>query len=211
MTVEVHCRSAEETRDVAAAVARLARPGDAVVLSGELGAGKTVFAQGFARGLGVPEAVTSPTFVLVAEHQGDGLLLLHADLYRLDGGDDVADLELAERLEEADRPSVALVEWGEKGLAHLPSERAHVTLAATGPGESERIVTLDLVGPTWEPRADALAQALRPWRAADPAWERAPAGSSANTPVSGRERCQRTAPTPGSDNGSARTAAAHRP
>jgi len=112
--------SAEGTRSLAAALAPLARPGDVILLVGGLGAGKTTFAQGFARGLGIEGPVTSPTFTLVRQYRcpppptpGPGPVvgqLLHADVYRLDTLGEVADLALPELVEDA---AVALVEWGD--------------------------------------------------------------------------------------------------
>ena len=80
-TVTVTCPSAEATRALAAGIARHAPPGTVIALSGELGAGKTCFIQGLAAGLGVEGPVTSPTFVMIAEHAGR-LPLYHVDLYR---------------------------------------------------------------------------------------------------------------------------------
>lgn len=94
--------------------ARLLRAGDLVLLSGQLGAGKTTFVQGVARGLGVRERVTSPTFIMVREHQCVNELgittLHHADVYRVGSLGEVSDLALGELVEES---AVALVEWGE--------------------------------------------------------------------------------------------------
>src|SRR5918998_2211938 len=90
--------SVDQTRDLGAALAPLARAGDLVLLTGEMGTGKTAFAQGFARGLGVTEAVTSPTFTLVRQHEGR-LPLFHLDVYRLDHLNEVFDLGLAELLD----------------------------------------------------------------------------------------------------------------
>ena len=90
--------SAAATRDLAAVVAGLCAAGDIVALAGELGSGKTVWVQGFARGLGVEEPVTSPTFTLVRPYRGHKLLLVHADLYRLDRLSEVVDLALFEEL-----------------------------------------------------------------------------------------------------------------
>ena len=108
------------TRRVGAALAGVARPGDLVLLAGPLGAGKTVFAQGFAGALGVDGPVTSPTFTLVRQYEcppgGPVHQLLHADLYRLDHLVEVADLALPELLEE---DAVALVEWGDVGAPVL--------------------------------------------------------------------------------------------
>lgn len=109
-----HCASAEETRAAGESFAEVLYPGDVVVLSGRLGAGKTTFAQGVARGLGVRERVTSPTFTLVRPHacaNARGIATLyHADVYRTGSLAEVLDLDLTELVEEA---AVALVEWGE--------------------------------------------------------------------------------------------------
>ena len=101
--------SVADTHAIAAAVARLARRGDIVLLSGEMGAGKTAFAQGFGRALGVTEPITSPTFTLVHSYPLDGLTLHHADLYRLERTSEVADLALGEL---AAFDGIVLIEWG---------------------------------------------------------------------------------------------------
>lgn len=102
--------SAEGTREVAGRLAGAARPGDVVLLVGGLGAGKTTFAQGFARALGVAGPVTSPTFTLVRQYPCSLGQLLHADVYRLDQLAEVEDLGLGELVEDS---GVALVEWGD--------------------------------------------------------------------------------------------------
>ena len=108
------CASAEETEAAGEALAAVLRAGDIVLLSGQLGAGKTTFVKGVARGLGVIERVTSPTFTLVRPHQGHNdqgiTTLLHADVYRVESPAEVLDLALGELVEEA---AVALVEWGD--------------------------------------------------------------------------------------------------
>ncbi len=101
--------SPEATRALAARLAGVARRGDVIVLQGHLGAGKTTFAQGFARGLGVEGPVTSPTFTLVRQYPCTLGQLVHVDVYRLDHLAEVADLGLADLVEEG----VALVEWGD--------------------------------------------------------------------------------------------------
>jgi tRNA threonylcarbamoyladenosine biosynthesis protein TsaE len=99
-------RSADATRALAAEVAGVVCPGDIVLLAGELGTGKTVWVQGFSKGLGVTEQVTSPTFTLVRPYQGTSLQLLHADVYRLDHLSEVVDLGLVEQLDDRPRSSV---------------------------------------------------------------------------------------------------------
>lgn len=101
--------SPDETRELASHLALAARRGDVIVLQGSLGAGKTTFAQGFARGLGVEGPVTSPTFTLVRQYPCALGLLVHVDVYRLEHLAEVADLGLADLVEDG----VALVEWGD--------------------------------------------------------------------------------------------------
>ncbi|MGC8464065.1 MAG: tRNA (adenosine(37)-N6)-threonylcarbamoyltransferase complex ATPase subunit type 1 TsaE [Acidimicrobiales bacterium] len=162
--------SPEATRQVAGQVARRARSGDIVVLVGDLGAGKTTFAQGFAAALGVTEPVTSPTFTLVREYTLDGLpgddgpspalaTLFHADLYRLDTLGDVEDLGLAERVEDG---GVAVVEWGDLGAPVLGPGVLTVRLEA-GDEPDERVVVLEDEAGRWRDRWDDLVGSLAPW------------------------------------------------
>ena len=118
----------------------LLRARDAVVLTGELGAGKTTFAQGVARGLGIEEQVSSPTFTLVKEYSGI-LDLAHVDVYRLDRVQDVVDLGL-EELGGGD--DVLLVEWGDTIEELLPDERLRVELTTDDGAGEERPRDLDL-------------------------------------------------------------------
>ena len=108
--LSLRAASLDATHAVAAALAGLSRAGDVIVLAGEMGAGKTAFAQGFGRALGVTEPITSPTFTLVHSYDTGGPTLHHADLYRLDQLAEVADLALGE-LAEFD--GIVLVEWGD--------------------------------------------------------------------------------------------------
>lgn len=119
--------SAEETRALAEALGRAAQPGDVLLLEGPLGAGKTCFTQGLARGLGVTTPVRSPTFVLVTQHHGR-LTLAHVDLYRVEGTGSLDDLGLDEWRDGA----VLAVEWGEK-LEGRMDDALVVTLAEDGP------------------------------------------------------------------------------
>ena len=150
--------SVDDTRALAASIAALAAPGDLVVLAGDLGTGKTAFAQGFARGLGIEEPVTSPAFILVRTYEGR-LPLVHLDVYRLDTMQELVDLGIAELLDEG---AVTLVEWGDAVAPALPADFLEVRLdAASGP--DDRQLAIRSVGPGWPPRADALRRALAPW------------------------------------------------
>ncbi|TDA66954.1 MAG: tRNA (adenosine(37)-N6)-threonylcarbamoyltransferase complex ATPase subunit type 1 TsaE [Clostridia bacterium] len=123
---------AEETRNMGRVLGRLLQPGDVVLLSGELGSGKTVFAQGVAAGLEVEGPVTSPSFVLMNRYPGR-LTLYHLDLYRLDH-DGAADLGLEEFLGSE---GVAVVEWPEVLPSHLLTDYVQVTLKWLGPDARE--------------------------------------------------------------------------
>src|SRR6187455_1146244 len=91
--------SVDDTHTIAAAIAGVARPGDVIILAGEMGAGKTAFAQGFGRALGVAEPITSPTFTLVHTYDSPTVTLHHADIYRLEQYAELADLALGELAE----------------------------------------------------------------------------------------------------------------
>jgi tRNA threonylcarbamoyladenosine biosynthesis protein TsaE len=151
-------KSVDDTRALAAEVAALAKPGDLVVLAGDLGTGKTAFAQGFARGLGVDEPVTSPAFILVRTYEGR-LPMAHMDVYRLDHMQELVDLGIAELLDDG---GVTLVEWGDAVTPALPADFLEVRLEA-GTAPDDRLVTVRSVGPSWPPRAEALRLALAPW------------------------------------------------
>ena len=178
-----------ETRDLAAALAELARPSDLLVLVGELGAGKTAFTQGFGRGLGIDEQITSPTFALVRSYTGR-LDLYHLDVYRLEQVSEALDLGLSELLDDG---SVTVIEWGDTIAPALPHDYLEVHLrfdvpdGPAPPGESSapateaateaaaeaaagsaevferRIVELRPIGPRWSARVRALGAALAPW------------------------------------------------
>ena len=160
--IRVRTRSAEDTKILAAAMAEQAQPGDLLLLVGDLGAGKTTFAQGFAAALGVSEPVTSPTFTLAREYHGR-LLLHHLDVFRLDQISEVLDLGLPELL---DSDGVILIEWGDAIRQALPNDYLEVALTFIEGQPSppdERIVVLTPVGPGWQARSDDLAAAAEQW------------------------------------------------
>lgn len=169
--IEAATVDADATRALAAALAELARPGDVVLLAGDLGAGKTAFAQGFGRALGVDEPITSPTFTLVNRYEGR-LALYHLDVYRLDRLDEVADLGLAEFLDEG---AVLLIEWGDTITPVLPADFLEIRISLADPDaanpdlDDHRQFSLRLVGDRWVARRRALAAALSPWCSGDPA------------------------------------------
>jgi tRNA threonylcarbamoyladenosine biosynthesis protein TsaE len=163
--VRVASASPRATKAVAAGLASLCGPGDVVLLMGDLGAGKTVFAQGFAAALGVEGPVTSPTFALVRQYRcaedAPVETLIHADVYRTGSLGEVVDLALAELVEDR---ALALVEWGELAAPALGDDALEVSLEAapsdpaTGSGE-RRLIAITGRG-TWAPRRDEVAGAV---------------------------------------------------
>lgn len=161
MRLELRAPAAADTRAIGEALAPLLAPGDTLALTGELGAGKTTFVQGVARGVGFAGVVVSPTFTLVREYRGGRVSLVHADVYRLDRVQDVVDLALEEEAEGG----VLIVEWGDAVEALLPEGHLVVELTAPGPGE-ERAVVIRGEGDPWAVRWERLERALEPWSAA---------------------------------------------
>jgi tRNA threonylcarbamoyladenosine biosynthesis protein TsaE len=160
--LKVLTKSAEETRAFAAAIAHLLRPGDLLILSGDLGGGKTAFAQGLAAAMGIHEPVTSPTFVLAQTYEGS-LRLHHLDLYRLDSAAEMMDLAIPELLEDQ---AVTAIEWGERFLEHLPAEYLQISfeLGSLDLPPDVRIIRIDPVGPSWQSRTNELERATQWWR-----------------------------------------------
>lgn len=140
--------TAEDMRRLGTRLAGLFQPGDVVIASGELGAGKTTLTQGIGDGLGVAGAVISPTFVLSRIHptRDDRPDLVHVDGYRLSGPDELADLDLDESLDR----SVTVIEWGE-GMAEILSRHRLdvVVFRNADPGDQTRTVLLGPVGERW--------------------------------------------------------------
>ena len=152
-------KSADDTRAFAGELAMFGKPGDVVLLSGDLGAGKTVFAQGFGRALGVTDRITSPTFTLMRQSDEARVPLLHVDVYRLDRMQEVLELGLAELL---DAGMLALIEWGDVVAPALPADFLHVDIEF-GDGDDDRGLRVRAVGPSWSPRMTAMGQAVERW------------------------------------------------
>ena len=131
--MQVHSAGPRATQELAEALGRLAGPGAVLVLSGPLGAGKTCFVQGLARGLGVTGVVNSPTFTIVKEYRGR-LPLFHFDLYRLEDPEELWDLGREDYLAAG---GVCALEWGERAAALLPRDRLDIALQPGGPRERE--------------------------------------------------------------------------
>ena len=156
--ITARTKSLDDTRALAGELAGLARPGDLILLAGDMGSGKTSFVQGFARALGITEPVTSPTFTLVREYEGR-LPVVHVDVYRLDHLQELVDLGIAELLDEG---GVMLVEWGDVVGPALPADALECRLDF-GDGDDERRIRLRPIGTHWARRMPRLREALEPW------------------------------------------------
>ncbi len=170
--VDLRAPSLAATHEIAAVVAGASGVGDVILLVGEMGSGKTTFAQGFGRALGVDEPITSPTFTLVHSYDVPSrrVTLHHADLYRLERTAEIVDLSL---LELAEDRGIVLVEWGEVAEQLLGDHLAVVLERDEddddgssddptddfGLDEARRI-TVSASGPAWAGRWSALVDAL---------------------------------------------------
>lgn len=179
--------SVHDTRALAAALADLLRPGDVLLLSGEMGAGKTAFTQGLGAGLGIDQRITSPTFTIAQTYEGGRLRVHHLDVFRLEHLHEALDIGLAEMVDE---DAVVVIEWGDAVVPVLPADYLELRItfpprpgtdrdassspdapgAAAGddvgdidPLADERRWELRLVGARWAARTDGLAATLVPW------------------------------------------------
>ena len=126
--IEMESPSPARTRKLGSDLGRLAEAGDVILLTGDLGSGKTTLVQGISRGLGIREPARSPTFVLVSEHHGR-LTLYHVDLYRVGGLEEALDAGIEECVEGE---GVCVVEWADRVPAIFPPEHLSIHLAMTG-------------------------------------------------------------------------------
>ena len=136
--MELISHSPEETEAAGARLARRLGPGAVVAFTGDLGAGKTAFTRGLARGLGVADRVTSPTFTIVNEYLGGRLPLFHFDMYRLSSADELFDIGWEDYLA---RGGVCAVEWSENVADALEPGTIRVDIRR-GPAENDRLITI---------------------------------------------------------------------
>ena len=199
--MRVHLESLEQMRTFAAALAEHLRAGDLLILTGNLGAGKTTFTQSLGKALDVAGRITSPTFVIAREHLSrmGGPALVHVDAYRLADGEELEDLDLDSELDE----SITVVEWGAGMAEQLSNDHLDITItpvwdeAAESTEDDEsfdaddedelederRTVDLTGHGDAWAarmPRVQADISALANVRVENPASADLPAEGSAN-------------------------------
>lgn len=138
MTKEYTTAGEEQTEALGVRLGQLLQPGAVIAYTGDLGAGKTAFTRGLARGLGIPDRVTSPTFTIVNEYEGGRLPLFHFDMYRLGSSDELFDIGWEDYLA---RGGVCAVEWSEQVSGAVPEDAVLVDIAR-GEGENDRIITI---------------------------------------------------------------------
>ena len=134
--MEYISNSAQETEALGERLAARLRPGDVIAYTGDLGAGKTAFTRGLARGLGVIDRVTSPTFTIVNEYEGGRLPLFHFDLYRMDSPEELFDIGWEDYLA---RGGVCAVEWSGNIEEALESDAIRVEIRRGDSDEQRRI------------------------------------------------------------------------
>ena len=153
-SLSLKSKSPAQTRRIGARLGRLLQAGDIVLLSGELGSGKTCLVQGIAQGLGIPDPVTSKSFVLLGEYEGR-LTLYHGDLYRLEDPLEAEELALTEYCAEG----ALVVEWADRAWGVFPPEHLLVTLEISG--ARERDLALEARGERYERLLAAFAHGGR--------------------------------------------------
>ncbi|MDQ1697788.1 MAG: tRNA threonylcarbamoyladenosine biosynthesis protein TsaE [Frankiaceae bacterium] len=144
---ELTVPTSADMRRLGARLAELVRAGDLLVLTGDLGAGKTTLVQGLASGLGTPGPVLSPTFVIARVHRGGRLPLVHVDAYRLGSSIEVDDLDLDASVDE----SVTVVEWGEGLVENLAGDRMELRISRSiDEADEARRVSVTTTGGRWD-------------------------------------------------------------
>jgi tRNA threonylcarbamoyladenosine biosynthesis protein TsaE len=165
----VRTRSAGETTSLGSRIGALLKPGEVLLLVGDLGTGKTTFVQGLAAGLGIGTRPRSPTFTMVHTYDGGRYPLVHVDLYRLDTSHEVLSLGLEELFEP---PAVAVVEWGEKATPIVGDHYLELDFAWEPDGavseetDDVRNIRFLPVG-RWQSRMAELSDAVRAWASSE--------------------------------------------
>ena len=137
--MEFITNSENETEELGSRLAEKLEPGTVIAFTGDLGAGTTAFTRGLARGLGITERVTSPTFTIVNEYEGGRLPLFHFDMYRLGSSDELFDIGWEDYLT---RGGVCAVEWSENVADALERDTVLVSICRGG-RETQRVITIE--------------------------------------------------------------------
>ncbi|MBQ9009051.1 MAG: tRNA (adenosine(37)-N6)-threonylcarbamoyltransferase complex ATPase subunit type 1 TsaE [Clostridia bacterium] len=138
----VHCRNEQETERVGALLGRQLACSDVLLLSGEMGTGKSVLTRGLAAQLGIEGPVPSPTFTILLIHEGSGLTLYHFDLYRLENEDELYEMGLDEMIPPDN--GVAVIEWPQNCASAMPVTCFRVELAYVPDAPEERMLNIKM-------------------------------------------------------------------
>ena len=133
-----YSKSDSETKEIAERIAKTLSPGTVVCLFGEMGVGKTVFTNGLCRAMGVMDYVSSPTFTVVNEYDGDGFPIYHFDMYRIEDEDELLEIGFEEYLNSG---GICIIEWPENVKSSLPKKRIDIKIIR-GKGFSEREIII---------------------------------------------------------------------
>ena len=155
--MQIISRSPEQTQQLGRTLGQLAKPGDVILLTGDLGAGKTCLTQGIAWGLDIDEFAASPSFTIMREHYGR-LPLYHVDFYRLDSIDDIYDLGNDDYLFGK---GLCVIEWAEKGMELMPED--HLLIEIEYVSENERKLELKASGVRYNEMLNDLKAGIIPW------------------------------------------------
>lgn len=137
--MEFYSNSYEETQNIAAEFAKKLNPGDIITLDGDLGAGKTAFTGGIAKGLGIEGYVTSPTFTIVNEYHGGNMPLFHFDVYRLEAMDDLYDIGWEDYLSQN---GICVIEWADIIRDGLTLPYYEIRIKKSGSTDDSRVITI---------------------------------------------------------------------
>ena len=170
----VRTKSSDETTSLGRRVGDLLKPGEILLLTGELGTGKTTFIQGIADALGVNRRPRSPTFTLVHTYHGGRYPLVHVDLYRCDSSTEVMSLGLEELLEP---PAVTAVEWGEKAAPVVGDHYLELSFAWEMEADDDTRTIRFLPMGKWRSRMGELSDVVRAWATPRPEGSVGDAGS----------------------------------
>lgn len=134
-------KSTEETEELAQSLAKYFKSGDVIAYKGPMGMGKTAFTRGLCRGLNIDDSeVSSPTFALVHQYEGEDLILYHFDMYRVDG---VEDLYSTGFFDYLDYGGILAIEWSENIESALPANTTYITISAIEDNENSREITIE--------------------------------------------------------------------
>lgn len=156
MRIDLTSDSPQETQELGASLGRLLQGGELICLEGELGSGKTTFIQGIGRGLGVKGPITSPTFTLVNEYWGEGIVFYHVDLYRVESLREIIASGLDDLFFDY---GICAIEWAEKAREIVPGDRLWILFEHKG--ERRRLISMAAAGLAYEDLLSALELARR--------------------------------------------------